>query len=151
MTGHIEIWHIWVVIGIVLFIVEIFVPAFLMGSLGIGAFAAALAAGFGATFSLQLAVFAVTMIIVFFLLRPFFNKTLARFDSPVKTGVHALIGREAIVSEGIDNLANHGRVKIGGEFWKALSADGRTIDPGAHVKVQRIEGVTVYVSPISEH
>jgi len=151
MPVELQIWQIWVVIGIILFIIEIFVPAFLMGSLGIGAFAAAIAAGFGASPTLQFAVFAITMVVVFFLLRPFFNKTLARFDNPAKTGVHALIGREAVVIEAIDNLTNSGRVKIGGENWKALSSSGQKIDAGAHVNVQRIEGVTVYVSALQEN
>ncbi|HMO04367.1 MAG TPA: NfeD family protein [Kiritimatiellia bacterium] len=146
MMVNIELWHVWIVIGIVLFIAEIFVPAFLMGSLGIGAWAAAIAAGFGAPFVGQVAAFIVTMVVVFFLLRPFFNKTLARFDQPVKTGVQAMIGQDALVIEPIDNITNRGRVKVGGETWKAKSVSGQPIAEGEHVMISRLEGVTVFVT-----
>lgn len=150
LTG-LQIWHVWIIAGILLFIMEIFVPAFLMGSLGLGAWAAAVAAGFGLSFTIQLSVFAVTMLVVFFLLRPFFNKTLARYDNPTKTGVQALIGKRALVTEPIHNITNQGRVKIGGELWKACSANGQSIPEGAHVEIQRVEGVTVFVTPIQEN
>lgn len=145
MSFDIEIWQVWVVLGIVLFIIEMFMPAFLMGSLGIGAWAGAIAAGFGASFTGQVAAFTATMVVVFFLLRPFFNKTLSRFDHPAKTGVQALIGRDALVIEVIDNVTNQGRVKIAGETWKAQSAHGQPISAGVVTVVQRIEGVTAYV------
>lgn len=144
--ASIELWHVWIVVGIVLFIAEIFVPAFLMGSLGIGAWAAAIAAGAGASFTGQILAFILTMVVVFFMVRPFFNKTLARFDQPVKTGVQALIGRDALVIEPIDNVTNRGRVKIGGETWKAQSANGQPIPDGTTVVVNRMEGVTVFVT-----
>jgi len=145
MPFDMEIWQAWVVLGIILFIVEIFVPAFLMGSLGIGAWAGAIAAGFGASFAGQVAAFTVTMVVVFFLLRPFFNKTLSRFDNPTKTGVQALIGRDALVIEPIDNVTNQGRVKIAGESWKAQSVSGKPVANGVVTVVQRIEGVTAFV------
>lgn len=146
MLAVIELWHVWIVVGIILFIGEMFTPLFLLGSLGVGAWAAAIAAGFGAPFAGQVAAFIVTMVVVFFLIRPFFNKTLARFDQPLKTGVQALIGRDALVIEAIDNVTNRGRVKIGGETWKAKSVDGQPIPDGAQTVVTRMEGVTVFVT-----
>lgn len=147
MPFDLEIWQVWVVLGIILFIIEMFVPAFLMGSLGIGAWAGAIAAGFGISFAGQVAVFTVTMILVFFLLRPFFNKTLSRFDHPTKTGVKALIGRDALVIEPIDNVTNQGRVRISGETWKAQSVSGKPFPSGVVTVVHRIEGVTAFVEP----
>ncbi len=146
MSFSIEVWQIWIVAGILLFIAEIFVPAFLMGSLGLGAWAAAIAAGFGAPFAGQIAAFTITMVVVFFLARPFFNKTLAKFDQPIKTGVQALIGRDALVIEAINNVTNQGRVKIAGETWKAQSATGNAIPDGTQTIVQRIEGATAFVT-----
>ena len=146
MPFDMEIWQAWVVVGVILFIIEMFVPAFLMGSLGIGAWAGAIAAGFGASFAGQVAAFTVTMVVVFFLLRPFFNKTLSRFDNPAKTGVQALIGRDALVIEPSDNVTNQGRVKIAGETWKAQAANGQSVSVGTVTIVQRIEGVTAFVT-----
>jgi len=151
MPTELEIWHIWIIAGIILFIVEMFVPAFLMGSLGIGTWAAAIAAGFGASMTVQLLVFALTMIVVFFLLRPFFNKTLSRYDATAKTGIQALIGKNALVTESINSVTNQGRVKVGGELWKACSVSGQPIAEGTRVEIQRIEGVTVFVTPIQEN
>ena len=145
-----QIWHLWVIAGIILFIIEIFLPAFLMGSLGIGAWAGAIAAGFGASVTIQLVAFSATMLVVFFLVRPFFTKTLSRFDTPLKTGVQALIGKTALVTEPIDNTTNQGRVKVSGEFWKASSSDHKPIAQGTRVEIQRVEGVTLFVTPIQE-
>lgn len=147
MPFEVDVWQIWIIAGIVLFIAEIFLPAFLMGSLGIAAWAAAIAAGLDLSLSAQVLVFSITLLVVFFLARPFFNRTLARFDQPLRTGVQALIGREALVVEAIDNTTNRGRVKIGGETWKAQTASGTPMAEGARATVERIEGVTVFVNP----
>jgi membrane protein implicated in regulation of membrane protease activity len=145
MDGSFQIWHVWVVLGIVLFIVELFTPSFFAASLGVAVFGVAIAAAFSASPTVQMAIFVVTAIAVFFAARPFFMRTLRGGALETRTGVQALIGREALVVEPIDNTVNAGRVKIAGEFWKAASADGRPVPDGSTVVVERIEGVTAVV------
>ena len=73
-------------------------------------------------------------------------KYFYRFDDPLRTNVHGLIGRTAKVIAKIDNAENQGRVQIGGEDWRARSENGEIIEAGKLVKVVRIEGATAFVA-----
>ncbi len=140
-----EVWHIWVLAGIGLMILEIFTPYFLLGSFGIGAFAAAVAAFLDLSLKIQLGVMAVTVLVVFFTIRPLFVRYLYRFDDQKKIGVNALVGAIGKVSEPITAQAP-GRVKVGGDDWLAFSADGAAFAAGAAVEVTRVDGAKIYVT-----
>lgn len=75
-----------------------------------------------------------------------------KFITPkiVKTNVDSVIGTEGYVTEKIDNLSATGQVKLGGMFWTARSEDGKAIEAGTLIRVERIEGVKVFVSPVKE-
>lgn len=141
-----EIWHYWIIAGIVLLILEIFTPGFLLASFGIGAFAGSAGAYLGVGLKYQLLVFSITSLIVFFGIRPAYKKYFGRFDDQRKTGTDALVGKSCKVTESIDNDSGEGRVRIGGELWKACSQDGSVIDRGDVVIVAKIEGATAYVA-----
>ena len=49
--------------------------------------------------------------------------------------------------EPIDNVLAKGRVSVLGSDWTARSLDGGAIPAGAQVRVERIEGVKLIVSP----
>ena len=66
-----------------------------------------------------------------------------------KTNVDAVIGKTGIVTVKIDNVAACGTVKLGAMEWSARSTDGSCIDSGTQIRVDRIEGVKVFVSPLS--
>ena len=58
-----------------------------------------------------------------------------------------MIGKTAVVTEEIDNLAGKGQVKVLGNVWSARSVnDDMKIPVGQHVVVQKIEGVKLIVS-----
>ena len=59
-----------------------------------------------------------------------------------KTGTAALMGEEGIVVETITRIEG-GRVKVGGEVWKAKSDE--TIEKDLLVVVTGVEGVTLNV------
>lgn len=140
-----EIWQLWIIAGVILFILEIFTPVFVEASFGIGCFVAALTAALGGSVTVQFIVFGLTVIVVFFTVRPLFMKVSHRYSDKRKIGVEALIGKTCLVTEAIDNDKNTGRVQIGGENWKASSENGEPIPEGEKVVVKRIEGITVYV------
>jgi membrane protein implicated in regulation of membrane protease activity len=140
-----QVWHYWVIAGIVLLILEIFTPAFLLASFGIAALCAALAAYLGAATEIQILVFAIASLVFFFGVRPLYFKLFKRFDSPRRTGVEALIGQSGLVIETIDGAAGTGRVKIGGEDWRAIHENESTVSAGTQVIVTRVEGASVYV------
>ena len=48
----------------------------------------------------------------------------------------------------IDNVEARGQVKLGGMEWTARSTSGDPISVGTEVRVDRVEGVKVYVTPV---
>ncbi len=138
-------WSLWIIAGISLFIAEMFVPGFVIASLGFGAIAAGIGAAFDLVFKWQLVCFCLGTIVSLFAFRPFFLK-LEKGNAGIRTGVDALVGRDALVLQPIDNLQGAGRVRIGGEEWKALAEDGNKIAVGTVVSIVRIEGVKLIVT-----
>lgn len=82
------------------------------------------------------------------LLRPMVKKYFT--PKLTKTNVDAMIGREGIVTAQVDNLQATGTVKLSGLEWSARSSSGDTIASGVRVRVDRIEGVKVYVTPVED-
>ena len=65
-----------------------------------------------------------------------------------KTNVDAVIGTQGYLTDAVDNLNGKGRVKLGAMEWTARSTDGSIIPQGTLVKVDRIEGVKAFVTPV---
>ena len=116
-----------------------------MASLGLGALATAVIAFLGVGMTGQILVFAITTLIVFFAVKPVFDKFFHRFDDPQKTGIEALVGQTGKVTDDIISGASAGRVQIGGENWQARSADAVDIKAETMVTIIRIEGATAFV------
>lgn len=145
-----ELWYLWVLLGVIFLIVEIFTPGFIVGTFGLSCFVAAVPAYFHAHFLWQLFAFSVATIISFLTIRPLYLKYLYPQQKQIPTNVDALIGQVGVVEEAIDVPLDKGRVKIKGEDWKASSRSVEQIPAGTKIKVEAIEGVTLFVVPISE-
>lgn len=97
-----------------------------------------------AAFYVQLAAFLVISIVLLVCTRPlavkFFNQQRE------KTNVDSMIGKQAIVVAGIDNLREEGQVILNGMEWSARAyEDGSIIPAGAVVEVKEIRGVKLIV------
>ena len=112
---------------------------------GIGSAAALVSAFFDAAIWLQFVWFFVISIASLLLTRPLVRKYVDAEKQP--TNADMVIGRVAIVTEAIDNLAPTGAVTVGGKVWTARSADGSRIEERCIVVVRRIEGVKLIVEP----
>jgi membrane protein implicated in regulation of membrane protease activity len=141
-----EIHHYWIIFGIILMIAEIFTPGFLLASFGMGAFGGSLFAYWGFEFKVQLFVFSAVTMLVFFGVRPLYNKYFYKLDDQRKTGVNAFIGNNYKVTENINNSENSGRVRIGSESWRARSENDESFKMGEMIKVKKVEGSTLIVS-----
>ena len=110
-----------------------------------GSLAAILAALCGASLPVQIVLFLAVSVALLACLRPLVRK----YVSPKITATNAdrVIGKTAVVTESIDNIAAQGAVKVGGVVWTARSSGGKPIAAGAQVQVDRIEGVKLYVTP----
>jgi membrane protein implicated in regulation of membrane protease activity len=63
----------------------------------------------------------------------------------IKTNVDALVGRTGLVTEAVDQALNRGRVRLGGEEWRAVTPDESKIEAGTKVIVKAVEGCKVVV------
>ena len=140
-----EVWHIWAIIALILVIIEIFTPGFAVLCLAFGAVAAAVASACSATFAWQLIWFSIVTLAAFVLVRPFLLKTFKRSKGGRESGINALAGRQATVTERISSVDNTGRAAIDGDDWKAVSENGARIEKGKHVKIISVNSVILKV------
>ena len=63
------------------------------------------------------------------------------------TNIDSVIGSTGLVTTPIDNVSATGQVKLGAMEWTARSTSGAPIPEGTMVKVDKIEGVKVFVTP----
>ena len=134
---------LWLALFVVFLIVEAGTVALVSIWFALGALAALLACVLGAAMWLQITVFLVVSLVLLAVLW----KRVRNKLTTTKTNVDSVIGAEGYVTEAIDNLSYTGRVKLGGITWAARSTSGAGIPVGTLVKVERIEGVKVFVSP----
>lgn len=98
-----------------------------------------------APFWLQVIAAAVVTLILLLATRPLVRRFLRGKET--RTNADRVVGRTAVVTEPIDNVLAKGRVSVLGSDWTARSLDGGAIPAGAQVRVERIEGVKLIVSP----
>lgn len=112
-----------------------------------GAVVAMFAALLGAGIWLQTGLFLVVSGALLLMLRPIVRRYLVPKITP--TNVDSLVGSTGLVTEAIDNVTASGQVKLGAMEWTARSTTGENIPQGALIRVDRIEGVKVYVTPVN--
>lgn len=134
---------LWLALFVVFLIVEAGTVALVSIWFALGALAALVSCVLGAEMWLQITVFLVVSLVLLAVLW----KRVRNKLTTTKTNVDSVIGAEGYVTEAIDNLSYTGRVKLGGITWAARSTSGAGIPVGTLVKVERIEGVKVFVSP----
>jgi len=133
-------WHIWMILGIIFIIIEIFDPAFFFLSLGIGAIVTGLLSMIPVvqgSLWLQILFFAITSFIAFLFMRKFGKKILKNSGSD--TNVFALKGKIGHITVAIP-VDGKGYVKVGSEEWVAISEDNSAIPIGSKVIIMDIDG-----------
>ena len=138
--------YMWVGLLILFLVLEGSTVALVSLWFAVGSLAAIVAALLGASFGVQAGIFLVVSGVLLALLRPFLRKYIA--PSIQKTNADSLVGRECPVTEDIQNLQSQGQVKVNGMVWSARSTDGQSIPKGTVVRIDRIEGVKLLVSPV---
>lgn len=140
---------LWLILLVVFLIVEAACPIHLVSLwFAAGALVAAIASMLGAQFWLQATLFLVVSLALLAALWPFTKKFLRPRISA--TNVDAAIGTQCYVTIGVDNINSQGQIKLNGMEWTARSTTGENIPQGTLVKVDRIEGVKAFVTPVRE-
>ena len=111
-----------------------------------GALAAMAVSTLGGGFVWQIGAFIIVSTALLALLRPLARKHFT--PKLTKTNVDSVVGTKGYVTADIDNIAATGKVKLGGMEWTARSATGQKISTGTLVKVEKIEGVKAFVTPV---
>lgn len=110
----------------------------------LGSIAGLIAAVCGAPVIVQVFVCIGVSVAALVVTRPMVKKKLT--PQVQSTNADRCIGRDAVVTQEINNLADAGTVKADGKLWTARSSNGDIIPAAEVVTVERIEGVKLIVS-----
>ena len=138
--------YVWLGLMILFIVAEAATVGMVSTWFAIGSLAAIISALLGAKVWLQVMLFLVISAVLLALLRPLARK----YFTPrlIRTNVDALEGKLCVVVTAVDNLASTGQVKVGDVEWSARSTNGEPIPAGTQVRIDRLEGVKVYVTPV---
>ncbi len=137
---------VWLVLLVVFLMVEGVTVTLVSSWFAAGALVALIASLLYAPIWLQVTLFLLVSCIALSMLRPLLRKFIT--PKVVKTNVDAIVGTQGLVTASIDNVTASGQVKLGAMEWSARSTSGEKIEAGTLVKVDRIEGVKAFVSPV---
>jgi membrane protein implicated in regulation of membrane protease activity len=144
-------WILWIVLGAVLIIAEIFTLGFVLLWFGIGALAAALVGWVGFGVGFQFLVFTVISIVLTAMSRTIFVKYFPQDEDAVKTGIDSLPGQIGTVTLASKGALQEGAVKVYGSVWTAFPIDDETpLVEGEKVEVVRVQGSSIYVRSTKE-
>ena len=137
---------IWLGLVIVFLIVEASCPIHLVSVwFAVGSLVALASQLLGAPLWLQVTLFLVVSAVLLAALWPLTRKFLK--PNLTATNVDSVIGSTGLVTASIENVSASGQVKLGAMEWTARSTSGAPIGAGTLIRVDRIEGVKVFVSP----
>ncbi|HEX8131286.1 MAG TPA: NfeD family protein [Pyrinomonadaceae bacterium] len=142
------VWILWVLLGVILIVAEIFTTGFVLLWFGAGALAAALAALAGAGYPFQFFIFFVVSIALTAASRTIFTKYLLRDagEGGYKSGAESLPGQVGTVVTSSQGALSEGAVKVYGSTWTAYPAEGEEpLEAGARVIVESVRGASIYV------
>ena len=136
---------VWLLLLVVFLAAEAATVSMVSLWFAVSALVALLVALLGGPGWLQGTLFLVISAVLLALLRPL----VKRYVTPriTATNVDSVIGSTGLVTTAIDNVSAVGQVKLGAMEWTARSTSGQPIPVGPRVRVDKIEGVKVYVSP----
>ncbi len=132
----------WLVAMIIFIVVEAVSVGLLTIWFAFGALVALIASYFQLSFMVQVAIFAITSLLLLFYTRPIIKKFIT--PRSVKTNAESLIGKKAVVIKEITEHA-YGQVKVGAQVWTAKATTQETINKDSEVIIDAIEGVKLIV------
>ena len=143
-------WHIWLIIAGVCFIIEMATVGFFVFWFGIGALLAMIVSIFvPSNLVMQCSVFVITSVILLLATKPLVDK-FTKKDKKVEMNSTSNIGKIGIVTQDINPIEGIGLVKVSGEIWSAKTTNGEKIEKGSEVRVIKIDGVKLVVEPVKE-
>ena len=147
-------WILWSILAAILIVAEVFTSGFVLLWFGIGALAAALAGILGVNnLGIQFLIFALVSVGLTAASRTIFVNYFSREKTgdSLRTGVDSLPGKIGTVVSSSRGAMQEGAVKVFGSTWTAYPAEGESaLEAGERVRVESIEGSSIYVRRIDE-
>src|SRR6266550_8903747 len=144
-----HLWILWVILGAILIVAEVFTTGFVLLWFGIGALAAALAGLVGIdSLALQFLIFAGVSLGLTGASRTIFVNYFSKEKTgdSLRSGVDALPGKVGTVVSSSKGSMNEGAVKVFGSTWTAYPAAGEEpLEAGERVQVESVQGASIYV------
>lgn len=139
-----NLWLLWLIWSVVCLLSELTSGDFYLVCSSIGALAAMVGALLGLPFWGQVFLWvAASLVCILFLRPPLLKRMHGKAER--KSNADALIGRRGTVIETIPT-GGHGYVKIDGDEWRSVSADGAEIACGTTVTVVSRESIVLTVT-----
>ena len=111
-----------------------------------GALAAFIISYFTENIWIEVAVFLAVSVVLLILLRPLARKLSVKQKDQMVSGAKAMIGKQAIVTEEIDNVHAKGAVQVNGQYWTAKTEMFKdTIPKDTIVDIVDVDGVKLIV------
>lgn len=138
----IDPWIIWIVIGVICIIIEMFTPTFFFMSLGIGAVIAGIFSFITDGAAVQIVIFIIITFLSFISLSRVSKKLFKTIKE--ETNIFSVVGSTGVVVKAIQPNSK-GHVKIRGEEWSAESEENQSIELDSVVTVTAVSGNKVIV------
>ena len=137
----------WLLIFVICLIAEIISVSLTSIWFAAGALAAFLVSLLCDMLWLQILIFLLVSVILLIFTKPVAERYLNQ--SRERTNIDAIVGKQGIVVETIDNLQGKGGVSLSGQMWTARSADDAIqIEKDTKVIVKEIQGVKLIVETL---
>lgn len=140
---QLEFWH-WLIVGVLLMALEIFIPAMLVMWFGFGAIVAGIALWLIPALPLsgQILIFAlVSLLSVFGWRKSRFSEANIHSDTPgLNNRLHSHLGKEYTLTEAI--IDGRGTIRVGDTAWRVRGDD---LPSGTRVRVIGVDGVIFIV------
>lgn len=145
------LWILWLVLGVVLIVAEVFTLGFVLLWFGVAAIAAAVVAMMGGGYVTQFLVFAVVSIALTAMSRTIFSNYFSHDDkNAMKSGVDSLPGKVGTVTTASKGALSEGAVKVYGSVWTAYPVEGeQELTEGEKVEVVEVKGSSIYVKRVT--
>lgn len=146
-----SVWIIWLSVAALLLIIEVFTQMFWTLCLAIGCVGALLGELCGVGTAWELIILAAVSFIAYAALAPVFQRwherQLKKEGRSDRTGMEALLGRRAIVTQEI-KPGEIGRARIDGDNWQVVAPGcGESVKKGQEVVVEGYNSIILTVSP----
>ena len=140
-----NMWLVWLIVSIGLLLLELTSGDFYVICFAFGAVASIFGAAIGLPLWAQVLIWAVCSVLCLYFVRPSLVRRLHGKENERKSNVDALVGRQGIVIDTI-TAGGFGYVKIDGDEWRSVSADGQEIPVGTTVQVVSRDSIILTVS-----